>query len=110
MELRTKMATSDRAKQFMPFAALKGLDKALEMAELNYFRVEKPVLSEDTIEELNSQLNRLERYDIAYIRHYMDGRIINTAGTVTWIDGTFKYLLLNDKRIEFENILKIDIE
>ncbi len=33
MAVRTKMSREDRAKQFMPFAALKGFDEAIKRVE-----------------------------------------------------------------------------
>ncbi len=33
MAARTKMSREDRAKQFMPFAALKGFDEAIKRVE-----------------------------------------------------------------------------
>lgn len=43
------MTRQQRAKQFMPFDAMKGLKEALAEREERHSRVEKRELSEDTI-------------------------------------------------------------
>ena len=51
---RPRMAAADRAKQFLPFAALKGLPEAL--AKKERVAVPKIVLSEDMAEELDQKI------------------------------------------------------
>ena len=51
---RTKMSIENRAKQFMPFAALKGLPDALAAKEK--IVVEKIELSSDMEEELDRKI------------------------------------------------------
>lgn len=51
---RSKMTLLQRAKQFMPFAALKGFEALLEQ-EATYVERRK-VLSEEQLEELDHQL------------------------------------------------------
>ena len=54
------MTRQERAKQFMPFDAMKGLKEALVIREERHNRVEKRELSEDTIEYISSILGRVE--------------------------------------------------
>ena len=53
---RAKMSVQDRAKQFLPFAALKGLPEAL--AEKERVVVPKIILTEDMSEELNRKMHQ----------------------------------------------------
>ena len=55
---RAKMSVQDRAKQFLPFAALKGLPEAL--AEKERVVVPKIILTEDMSEELNRKMQQIE--------------------------------------------------
>ena len=55
---RPSMSRVDRAKIFMPFAALKGYEEAIE--EKQRFRVEKTELSQGKKEELDIKLQLLE--------------------------------------------------
>ena len=54
---RPRMAAADRAKQFLPFAALKGLPEAL--AKKERVAVPKIVLSEDMAEELDRKIQEI---------------------------------------------------
>ena len=63
-----KMPVSERAKQFMPFAALKGLPEALAAREK--ITVEKIELSPEREEELDRQMHLLEIGKIATVIHY----------------------------------------
>ena len=49
---------SDRAKQFLPFDALKGFREALEEAEIE--QEEKRDLSEDFYNELEKEFNKIQ--------------------------------------------------
>ena len=55
---RASMSRTDRAKIFMPFAALKGYEEAIE--EKQRLRVEKTELSQEKKEELDIKLQLFE--------------------------------------------------
>ena len=58
-EKRVKMSREERAKQFLPFSAVRGLEEALERKRQELF-VEVPhVLCSDAEEEINDTLNTL---------------------------------------------------
>ena len=57
--LRTKMPVAQRAKQFMPFAAVTGLDEAIKRVELELEMRDKRVLSREAIETLKE----VDKYD-----------------------------------------------
>ena len=65
---RTKMSIENRAKQFMPFAALKGLPDALAAKEK--IVVEKIELSSDMEEELNRKMHGLCKGMIATVVYF----------------------------------------
>ena len=50
---------ADRAKQFLPFDALKGLQEALREKEIEH--EEKRELSEESLMELEKEFNKLEK-------------------------------------------------
>ena len=47
-----------RAKQFLPFDALKGLQEAIREKEVEY--EEKRDLAEDTLNDLNNKFNQID--------------------------------------------------
>ena len=58
----------DRAKQFMPFDALKGLQEALRSKEIEY--EEKREISEEEQEKISAQLCLLDMGDNIKIKYY----------------------------------------
>ena len=104
-----KMSVSDRAKQFMSFSAVTGLGEAIAEVERRLSLVEKPELSEDESESVNRALNSLSVDTEAAVTHYEKGEIFVCMGKIRCIYPEFSYLCVGDERIEFENILKIDI-
>ena len=56
-----------RARQFLPFDALKGLQEALREKEIEY-EVKKD-LSEDCLNELNNKFNQIEKDGWILIDH-----------------------------------------
>ena len=64
------MNREDRAKQFMPFDALKGLQEELRKREERRLRQNKRDLSDDQIESLTKVLNSLKRGMTVQITYY----------------------------------------
>ena len=57
-----------RAKQFLPFDALKGLQEELRKKEIEY--EEKKELSEERLNELNNSFNQIEKGSFIKIKYY----------------------------------------
>ena len=94
---------SDRARQFLPFDALKGFKEAIK--ERQKIKVEKPVLSEEMAIELSYKLNQVKKGMIVKIVHYDNEEYIETFGMVSEFSEVFNYLKIVKKKILFENIL-----
>ena len=103
------MNNQERAKQFMPFDALKGLTEALRVKEERRTRVERKLVSEDMAEELSRVLNRVEPYSTVRIKFYSKGHYLDLQGTVLEKDIVYRFLKIGNERIFFEDILKIKI-
>ena len=91
-----------RAKQFLPFDALKGLQEALREKEKEIEYEEKKELSEETLAELNNIFNQIEKGSYVKIRYYRNGRYSEINGIVTYID----YI---KKKIQIDKIENINI-
>ena len=96
---------SDRARQFLPFDALKGFKEAIK--ERQKIKVEKPVLSEEMAIELSYKLNQVKKGMIVKIVHYDNEEYIETFGMVSEFSEVFNYLKIVKKKILFETILDI---
>ena len=99
---------SDRARQFLPFDALKGFKEAIK--ERQKIKVDKIELSEEMASELSYKLNQVTKGMIIKIIHYDDEEYIETFGIVSEFNETFNYLKIVKKKILFENILDIQSE
>lgn len=100
-----KMPIEERAKQFSPFAALKGLPAALEAKEK--ILVDKLSLSEDAACELDRKMHLLQKGSMAAIVYFSGGEYIKITGMVARIDETSRLLQIVGTKIPFDDILDI---
>ena len=99
---------ADRAKQFLPFDALKGLQEALREKEIE--QEEKIELSEESLIELEKQFNKIQKGSQVKIKYYKEQKYIEIAGEVTNIDYIKKKIQINKaENINISDILKIII-
>lgn len=96
---------SDRARQFLPFDALKGFREAIK--EKERIKVDKIELLEDLAEILSYKLNQVKKGIIIKVIHYEDNEYLETTGIVSNIDVVFKNLTIVKKTINFEDIFDI---
>ena len=102
------MARADRAKQFLPFDALKGLQEALREKEIEH--EEKRELSEESLMELEKEFNKIEKGSQVKIKYYKNNKYIEITGEVTNIDYIKKKIQINKtENINMSDILKIII-
>ena len=102
---RVKMSREDRAKQFMPFAALKGYPDALRRKEK--IVVERQELSDEYKEELDYQLRKIQKNDMVTVVYYCKGEYLKVTGMVSRIDETARVLKIVNTRISFEDLYEI---
>lgn len=100
-----KMSVSDRAKQFMPFAALKGLPEALAAKE--HITVPKKDLSPEMAEELDRKMHLLCKGQIATVIYFHNGEYLKITGMVARIDTTCRLLQIVNTKIPFDDLLDI---
>lgn len=102
---KNKMPIEERAKQFMPFAALKGLPDALAAKEK--ITVPKVELSEEMAEELDRCMHELTKGKIVTVVYFHKDEYIKTTGMVARIDETSRLLQIVNTKIPFDDILEI---
>lgn len=99
---RRKMNRADRAKQFMPFDALKGFREAL--LEKERAIVPRKVLPEEHTEELNRKFSRIQKKDIITVEYFHEGAYLQITGMVSQIDETSRMIKIVNTKISFEDI------
>ena len=102
------MSRADRAKQFMPFAALKGLPDALALKEK--ITVPKIELSEEMAQILDQEMHMLSKGSIATVVYFHKDEYIQITGMVARIDETGRILQIVNTKIPFDDILDIKSE
>ena len=108
MANRPKMSREDRAKQFMPFAALKGYPEALRKKEK--IVVPRAELSEEYAEVLDRKLRKVKKKDIITVIYFYNGEYLKKTGMVSRIDETARVLKIVNTKIGFEDIFDIKQE
>lgn len=103
------MYRRNRAKQFMPFDALKGFREAV--TEKERIIVPKRDLSEEQKEELDWKLRQIWRNDIITVEYFQNREYVQVTGMVTRIDYTSRTLDIVNTKIAFADIsdLKCDM-
>lgn len=107
MAVRQKMSREERAKQFMPFAALKGYEDALR--EKEKIRVEKIILTEERMEELNWKLNQVKQKDMITVIYYDKGEYLKITGVLSMLDQNGRVLKVVNQKIPFDSIYDIQL-
>lgn len=105
---RPKMSREDRAKQFMPFAALKGYEEALRRMEK--IVVTKRELSEESREQLDRRFLQIRRNRIITVIYYHEGEYLKLTGMVSRIDPDARILKVVNTKIPFDDIFDIQSE
>ena len=92
----------NRAKQFMPFAALKGYEEALRAKEK--IVVDKIELSEEKKEELDRKLQQIQKNDMVTVIYFYDNEYLQMEGMVSRIDKNARVLKVVNTKIPFTDI------
>lgn len=98
----------DRAKQFMPFDALKGFREALKEKEI--IIVPKIELSEYAKGILDEQIRQVKKRDIVTVVYYNCGQYQKVTGMVSLLDKTSRVIKIVNTKIAFEDIYEIELE
>lgn len=102
------MPIEERAKQFMPFAALRGLPEALATKEK--VLVPKIELSPEMAEELDRKMHLIAKGKMATVVYFCNGEYIKLTGLVARIDETSRLLQIVNTKIPFADILQVELE
>ena len=105
---RQKMSRADRAKQFMPFAALKGYEEALR--EKERVIVSCKVIPEDAAEQIDRTLHQLQPWNLVTVIYFPEHQYLKCTGTVSQIDKKSKMLKIVNTWIPMTAICDIRID
>lgn len=100
------MTRADRAKQFLPFAALSGLEKAL--AKQEFVPEERRLLGEDAQAELDTTLRSLGIGNTVTVTYYHAAAYQTLTGPVDRVDPMRRVLAVNGVIIPFVDLYSVD--
>lgn len=103
------MTPKDRAKQFQPFDAMKGLQEALRDREERHLRAQKISVAEDVERENDAVLCRIKKGMTVAVYCYSGFHHVTKTGIVSLISPTYRYLTINGERIFFDDIYSLAI-
>ena len=106
MAERMKMNRVDRAKQFAPFDALKGLQDSLRMKEFEHERLQMGDLTEEKVVQISNTLLSLKKGDMVEATFFENGDTYNWTGNAT-LDYESHTIYVGQKDINFFNLLDI---
>lgn len=106
--VRAPMPRADRAKQFAPFSALKGLEEALEKKRLA--QTTRRIPDEKRSETLNKRLSRIRAGERVYVMYYSKKGYIKRRLVVEDVDVSKRAILSDGEYVFFDDIYAIKIE
>ena len=102
------MSRVDRAKLFIPFDALKGLKEILREKEREV--EERKELSEESLMELQEELNKVDKGSTVFIKYYKNNKYVDISGIITKINFAKKKIILNENiSINICDIIKLKL-
>lgn len=104
LKQRARMPTSQRAKQFMPFAAVKGLEEALRNTEQRAMSSSQQELCEEQIAQINQNLCKVQKGMPATITYFLNGRILTLSGIAEMISEARQTINISSTVIPFSAI------
>ena len=99
------MADTSRAKQFMPFAALRGY-YAMVLAKNRVVEPRRTLVA-DEADRLSAKLSQVKKNTMVRVHFYHDDAYDTVEGIVTRMDPEFRYLTIVKTRIPFDDIVDI---
>ena len=109
------MTRENRAKQFMPFDAMKGLNEALKDREERHSRVQKHGVSEEDQALISGTLCKVEKGSKVFISYFADFHDWEAEGIVTQINRDYRFLRMSrigsqsEEKICFDDLYDIQV-
>ncbi len=97
-------------KKWAPYSSL--IEQATCLEEMKYQRnkIPKPILTEDQKEKINYVLQSYQKGQIVKIKFFNDGYLYFISSTIRRIDLENRKLILEQGKLDFANIIDIEIE
>ena len=101
------MMREQRAKQFMPFDAMKGLKEAILEREERHSRVPRHGIPQEQADENSQVMRHVKKGCRVRLEYYKGFHDTDKEGTVTVVNLPMRYLKVDEEKILFEDIYSI---
>ena len=102
---RPAMPVSERAKQFAPFSALRGLPE--ELARKEHTAVPRRIPSPDMAEQLDRMLQTVRPGHMVTVVFYREGRYLRMTGMTARVDPAQRILQVVEEKIPFDDLFEL---
>ncbi len=103
------MSRADRAKQFMPFDGVKGLQEALREKERNVVNVDKRELSTDYEAELDLKMQQVRPGCMVRVVYFHENAYLEKVGMVSRLDVDGRVIRIVNESISFDDIFDVEV-
>ncbi len=103
------MPQADRAKQFMPFDGVKGLQEALREKERVVVNVDKRELSPDYEAELDLKMQQVRLGCMVKVVYFHENAYLEKVGMISRIDVDSRILNVVNETISFDDIFDVEV-
>jgi hypothetical protein len=106
---RKGLTPNQRARQFLPFDALKGLQEELRRREENYGKEIKREISEEKEEKISNIMQQLEIGSMVRAEYYKNGYYEIVYGAVKKLSTVYHFIVIEDTKINFTNLYDLEL-
>ena len=99
----------DRARQFMPFDALKGLQEALRIKEFEHESIQRGDLNEEKTQEICRAMKSLKKGDTACATYFSNGHYQNVTG-IAKLETENQTITIGNTKINFSDLFDLKIK
>ena len=96
-----------RAKQFLPFNALKGYNDIIKEKEIT--KEDRKKLSEDELDILEQKFINVKKGKMVRVRYYKGFGYTNLIGMVSNIDIIYRNITIVKTKIQFDDIIDVEV-
>lgn len=100
-----KLSKMERAKQFAPFASLRGYGDIIKKTERPPEK--KRELTDEESEDLDRTVSEIKKGDMVEVVYYSVDRYKEIQGIVTALDKVMRYIVIVKTKIGFDDVLSI---
>ncbi len=106
---RKRLTRNQRAAQFLPFDALKGLQEELRRREQNHGKEMKREISEEKEEMISNIMQQIQIGTIVRAEYYKNGYYEMVFGAVKKLSTVYHFIMIEDTKINFANLYDLEL-